>query len=663
MGMRAHRIAIGLIWLALFGAAGRLGAQADGSVRWGGGFKAGGIVDASPAVAADGTVYVAGWDETNPPRGRILAITPAGALKWQFPAKPTDPQLNAVESSPAIGTDGTVYFGCGDGKIYALDGASGALKGSFDTGAAEIFSSPAVDADGGVYVVSSDQVLHALTRDLRPRWTHAAGALLAIDSTVAIGADGTLYFGAPDQSVYALGADGVEKWRADLGASVISSPAIGSDGTIYVGTGDNNLVAVSPRGDVKWRFLAGDLILAQPSIAADGSIYFGCLDGQFYALKPDRSLRWKLNLRVPVVSTAAVRADGTVIFGANDSLVHAVSPVDGATLWTFTTQDVVQTSPAIAADGTIYVGSFDGKIYALNGSGSPLSKTSSWPMLNRDATHSGRANAATAGAYLVNLSTRALAGGGANLIAGFVVQGQAAKRYLIRAVGPSLTLFGVPDPLADPAVSLVADSAEVAANDNWSSPDANFLSVLNATNGITFPLGSGEKDAALATLLAPGNYTAVVKLPTGGAGVVLVEAYDTAVASTAARLVNLSTRAQSGAGLFAGFVVGGQGTLRVLLRAIGPGLIPFGVGGVLVQPAMRVFDAKGNVIGANTGWNTGGVIEDIAAAARLSGAFPLQARSADSAVVMTLTPGAYTIQVAGADGGSGEALVEVYVVP
>lgn len=666
--MRAHRIVIGLVSFALFGAFGRLGAQADGAPRWA--YKAGDYIYSSPAIASDGTIYVGGADRTSPPLGRLLALTRDGALRWQFPAKPTDPRLRAVESSPVLSADERlVYFGCDDGTLYALDAKTGAVVGTFVSGAAELPNSPTIGPDGTVYIISSDLVLHALTADLqRHRWPpHPAGALISLDTAVAIGVDGTVYFGAPDQQVYAVDQNGAEKWHTSVGAALLSSPAIGPDGTIYFGAGDNNLVAIAPDGAVKWRFPAGDLILSAPSLAADGTIYFGSLDGRFYAVNPDHSTKWSVNLHTEVISTAAVRADGTIIFGANDNFVHALNPADGTTKWTYPTGDPVQTSPAIAADGSIYVGSLDGKLHAIYGSGSPLSTVSSWPMLNHDASHSGRAIAATAGAYLINLSTIAQAGGNSNLIAGFVVQGSAAKRFLIRGVGPSLTSLGVPGALPDPAISLVSAAVEVAANDNWSSTDANFLAVLNATNGVAFPLGTGEKDAALVATLAPGNFTAVVKATDAKPGLALVEVYDLAVTAPTARLINISTRAQSGSGasvLSAGFVIGGQGTLRVLLRAIGPGLLQFpGVSGVLAQPAMRVYDANQKQIGGNAGWSSGGLTEDLAAAARMTGAFALPPRSADSVTVMTLTPGSYTIQVAGAEGATGEALVEVYVMP
>ncbi len=658
-------------WLAcaaLFGAvaAARLGAQADGTKRWG--FTVQGFVNSSPAIAEDGTIYLGVWIDSTPNRGRLVALNPDSSLKWIFP-KTTEAQIDRVESSPAVGPDGTIYFGCGDGKLYALDPGTGTKKWTFDTHAAEIFSSPTIGPDGTIYIISSDLLLHAVAPGGTERWSHVAGSALA-DSAAVIGDDGTLYLGSSDQNVYALRPDGSERWHLGVGAALISSPAIGPDGTIYIGASDNRLHAITRDGAPKWTFLAGNLIVSAASLAADGTIYFGSLDGYFYALASDGTLKWKVNLHAQIASAAAVRADGTIIFGADDNLVHALTS-SGAPKWTFQTGDIVESSPVIAADGSIYIGSFDGKLYSLFGNGAPLSTFSSWPMFNHDALHTGRVRPTTSGGYLINLSTYAQAGGGANLIAGFVVQGAASKRFLIRAVGPALEQFGVPNWLPDPAVALLQAPAGtgISSNDNWSS-EGNFGPVASATFSVgTFQLPSGGKDAALAATLAPGSYTAVVGSSDGGTGVALVEAYDTEVNSGAARLVNLSARAQSGSGanvLTAGLVIGGQGTLRVLVRAIGPGLAQFGVSGVLARPSLKVYDSHQRVLESNTGWTSLGLTEDLAAAARLTGAFALSATgagSADSATVVTLTPGTYTIQVSGVGGTAGEALVEVYGIP
>lgn len=134
-----------------------------------------------------------------------------------------------------------------------------------------------------------------------------------------------------------------------------------------------------------------------------------------------------------------------------------------------------------------------------------------------------------------------------------------------------------------------------------------------------------------------------------------------------ARLVNLSTRAQVGTGdkiLIPGLVIGGSDPVRVLVRAIGPGLTAFGVSGALARPTMTVFSAATQkAIGSNTGWSGGADKGDIAGAAAVVGAFALADGSADCAALLTLTSGAYTIQVSGVGGTTGEALVEVYVLP
>jgi hypothetical protein len=182
-----------------------------------------------------------------------------------------------------------------------------------------------------------------------------------------------------------------------------------------------------------------------------------------------------------------------------------------------------------------------------------------------------------------------------------------------------------------------------------------------------FALPAGSKDAVVLGSLAGGLYTASVDSPPGDTGVALVEAYDAEPNATGARLVNLSTRAQVGTGdniLIPGLVVGGSDPLRVLVRVVGPGLTAFGVDGALARPTMSVFfGAKGNLMLTNTGWSVGVLKGDIAGAAVVVGAFPLADGSTDCAALMTLSSGAYTIQVSGVGSTTGEALVEVYVLP
>jgi YVTN family beta-propeller protein len=137
---------------------------------------------------------------------------------------------------------------------------------------------------------------------------------------------------------------------------------------------------------------------------------------------------------------------------------------------------------------------------------------------------------------------------------------------------------------------------------------------------------------------------------------------DGSAASARQRMINISSRADVSGGAqvaIAGFVIGGQQSKPVLIRAVGPALASFGVTGELAAPALTVYSGA-TVVASNTGWGSASSASEIAAAASLSGAFALPSGSADSAVVTTLAPGAYTAIVSSANGASGVALVEVY---
>jgi hypothetical protein len=152
----------------------------------------------------------------------------------------------------------------------------------------------------------------------------------------------------------------------------------------------------------------------------------------------------------------------------------------------------------------------------------------------------------------------------------------------------------------------------------------------------------------------------------GTTGVALAEIYEVSSTGTA-RLVNIATRAQVGTAgniLIPGFVIGGSGVEELLVRADGPSLTAFGVSGALAQPSLTVTaQSDGHTIGTNTGWTTGSNPSQIAAIAASVGAFAFASNSADSALVVDLTPGAYTMQITGVGGTTGVALAEVYEAP
>jgi hypothetical protein len=273
-------------------------------------------------------------------------------------------------------------------------------------------------------------------------------------------------------------------------------------------------------------------------------------------------------------------------------------------------------------------------------------------------------------ARLLNLSARAAVGtGGDVLITGFVVQGTGSKSLLLRGVGPGLAAFNVAGPLARPTLSLLQNGRIVTENTRWNTaPDPAALRAAAAQAG-AFALAEGGADSALLATVSPGSYTAHLRGLDASTGVGLIEVYDldppVDTAIPAPRLANLSVRAVVGTGenlLIPGLVVGAGTSRTVLVRAVGPGLTAFGVAGVLADPALELYRGSER-IAANTRWNTSPQAAALRAAALQVGAFALTEGGADSALLATLAPGAYTLQVRGAGGGSGVALVEVYDLP
>jgi hypothetical protein len=262
---------------------------------------------------------------------------------------------------------------------------------------------------------------------------------------------------------------------------------------------------------------------------------------------------------------------------------------------------------------------------------------------------------------LSNVSVRTSAGGADVLITGFTIGPGPDKTILVRAVGPTLGVFGVPGTLADPKLELYSGSTKIAENDNFNASDAPAFAAVGA-----FPLNVGAKDAAIVTTLAPGSYTAQISGIDSASGVALVEVYE--VTGGATRLINLSTRAQVGTGgniLIPGITVApGAGTRRLLLRAIGPTLGVFGVTGTLADPKLELYSGS-TKIAENDNWGTpvGSSAADaatLAGAFTANGAFALGAGSKDAALLINLGAGSYTLQVSGVGATTGAALVEVY---
>ncbi len=269
---------------------------------------------------------------------------------------------------------------------------------------------------------------------------------------------------------------------------------------------------------------------------------------------------------------------------------------------------------------------------------------------------------------LENISTRAFVQTGDNvMIGGFIIHGSQPKRVIIRAIGPELTQYGVPNPLFNPTLELHdSTGALIASNDNWVN---TIIGGIITTNQVAEIRDSGHapsdgRESAIIADLPPGNYTAIVRGVNNMTGVALVEAYDLS-AETNSILGNISTRAfvQTGDNvMIGGFIVQGAQPKRVIIRAIGPELTQHGVPNPLADPTLEVHDHTGALIASNDNWQhtiIGGVItRDQVQDIMNSGHAPTQ--PSESAIIADLPPGNYTAIVRGVNNTTGVALVEVY---
>ncbi len=244
---------------------------------------------------------------------------------------------------------------------------------------------------------------------------------------------------------------------------------------------------------------------------------------------------------------------------------------------------------------------------------------------------------------LANLSSRLrVESGDGGLIGGFIITGSAPKKVLLRAIGPSLPLSGT---LADPTLELHSVNALIASNNNWRSDQAAEI----IATGIP---PKNDKESAIVATLDPGAYTAIVQGSAGGSGIALVELYDLDQGSDST-FANISTRGLVGTEdnvLIGGVIILGGESGRILTRALGPSLP---VNGALADPTLELYDGNGTLIASNDNWRDAQQT-DITAAG-----LPPR-RDAESAILSTLPPGAYSTIVRGKNGTTGVALVEIY---
>lgn len=314
-------------------------------------FVAGGIISSAPAVGSDGLIYVGSWNN------KVYGLdAKTGQAKWSF----TTGRL--INASPAVGPDGTVFAGSYDHKLYALDGKTGAKKWEFVTGDI-VNRAPAVGAQNVVYVGSQDHKLYALDGATgAKKWEFATGAAV---SAPVLGGDGTVYVGA--DGVYALdAATGKPKWSFPTDYDPEAPISLGPDGTVYAAARGGTLFALDgATGARKWSAKFAGAIQWAP-VVSGGRLYVGA--DRLYALRAaDGRPVWNFGDGLASWSTPTVAPNGALYVGSSNKMVYSLSAASGTKNWAFKTDDPLLSFPKFGPDNALYVASQGNlKVYALN---------------------------------------------------------------------------------------------------------------------------------------------------------------------------------------------------------------------------------------------------------------------------------------------------------
>lgn len=328
----------------------------------------------SPVLGYDGAIYI-GTEHY------IHAVNPNGTIKWSYKVDPW-----RVCSSPAVGPDGTIYFGCYYYYLYALN-PNGTLKWRYET-ERRVESSPAIGADGTIYFGTYDSSLVALTPQGTLKWEYKVGG--TVQTSPAIGSDGTIYFGANDWYFYAVKPSGSLKWKFKMnGPNIYSSPAIGQDGSIVFASLNEYLYSLNPSGLLKNEYDVGaeGNVHSSPAIGVDGIIYIS-LPSWLVGIDFNENYYYSYGYPYWYYSSAVIGDDEVVYAAGIDSCICAFTPYLEVK-WKCKVSSSCEHSIPVLEDSTLYTGAADGYFYAITTSSKGL-YPSSWPKFRHDNQNTGR---------------------------------------------------------------------------------------------------------------------------------------------------------------------------------------------------------------------------------------------------------------------------------
>ena len=304
---------------------------------------------------------------------RLYAINAeTGSPKWVYPEEES---LTAViKSSPLVGED-LVYFGGGDGKLYAITKDKGTLAWNFTTKG--IMNSSPVLMDGVIYVGSSDDHLYALdAKTGEPRWPGGFQVRDDVSTSPAV-VGGLVYFLSSDMILYAAHTSGGRgpKWAVRVGSWSRSATPIVSENTVYLAAGNTMQAYQAKSGRLKWGVKFQTDITTVPAADPTG-IYFACKNGKLYALNTAGKVKWPAPADLGASAYGSpIVAGNEVIIGTNKGFLYAFDKATGELKWKYVVQPqsfdygklryVNITSSPMVVNGTLYVVADDGTLHAF----------------------------------------------------------------------------------------------------------------------------------------------------------------------------------------------------------------------------------------------------------------------------------------------------------
>jgi len=283
-----------------------------------------------------------------------LPVPSSGGVKpiWDFKCE------DEIRGTPTL-NQGTLYIGCYDNNLYALNAADGKFQWKYPTDGG-IVSRPLV-YENNIFFCSEDQRLHVIgARTGKLLWTYYTDSRIYSSPRIS---DGHIFFGSDDNDLHAVNVNsGRAVWKFTTDSAIHSTPLITNE-MIYFGTESGSFYSLDFRGALKWRFQAKRAMTSSP-IGRGQAIYTASLDGTLYALDAKSGWAiWKFRLGKGTISSPAI-ADEFIFIGAADGFVYCVDVRTAKEVWRFKTENQVSSSPAVYKD-SLYIGSVDGNMYCL----------------------------------------------------------------------------------------------------------------------------------------------------------------------------------------------------------------------------------------------------------------------------------------------------------